>query len=98
MVCSWTLLPNRIPTRVNLAVRHVLNPEASKNCVMCDRREESGNHIYFLNCEEVSKVWLDVMWWLEFNFITPPNLFVHLKCWSKKARTKKFRKGFLDMI
>jgi len=33
------------------------------------------------------------MRWLDFSFITPPNLFVYWECWSNKGRDKKIRKG-----
>jgi len=32
--------------------------------------------------------------WLQFPFITPPNLLVHLDCWSNEATSKKLKKGF----
>jgi len=35
-----------------------------------------------------------VMNWLEFNFVTHPNLFVHFACWSDKANSKKICHGF----
>jgi len=31
--------------------------------------------------------------WLDFSFITPPNLFVHWACWSNEGRNKRIRKG-----
>jgi len=52
---AWTLLLDRIPTRVNLAIRGVLNADASKSCVFCGRMEETAPHI-FLHCEVVAKV------------------------------------------
>lgn len=38
---SWKLLYDRIPTKVNLAVRNVLPLEASRLCALCERVDES---------------------------------------------------------
>jgi hypothetical protein len=46
---SWKLLRDRIPSKVNLAFRHVLPPEASQDCVMCEGMLESVNHL-FIHC------------------------------------------------
>jgi len=73
------------PTSSSVLLDFILQfvQEALNNCVMCDRGKESAPSSFFFHCEVVSKVWL------EFNFITPPTLFVHLDCWSKEGRTKK---------
>jgi len=31
--------------------------------------------------------------WLDFSFITPPNLFTHALCWTREVGTKKLRKA-----
>jgi len=31
------------------------------------------------------------MKWLNFNFITRPNLFIHAICWAREVWSKKFR-------
>jgi hypothetical protein len=54
--------------------------------------EETPLHL-FLPCNVVDKVWKRVLKWLEFNFITPSNLFVHLECWSEEVKKRKIRKG-----
>jgi len=89
---SWKLLRDRTPTRRNLAFRNLLHPEDSINCVFCDSSEESSTHL-FLHCRVISNIWRKIMDWLNFNFITPNNLFVHLECWSGEVRDKKMRKG-----
>lgn len=48
----------------------------------------------FLDCEVVSKVWVKVIHWLRFTFITPPNFFNYLDCWTAQWRSKKIRQGF----
>lgn len=34
------------------------------------------------------------MRWLEFTFVTPLNLFIHLECWSGEVVNEKIRQGF----
>lgn len=89
---SWTFLLDRIPIKVNLAKRRLLATYDPKRCVFCDREVESVVHL-FLHCEVVSKVWREVMRWLDFNLITPPNLFIHALCWSREVNSKKLRRG-----
>lgn len=90
---AWTLLLDCIPTTVKLGIRGVLNADASKTCVFCGRLEETALHL-FLSCEVVTRLWQKVMQWLQFNFITPHNLWAHFLCWSNTASTKKLRHGF----
>jgi len=89
---TWKLLLNRIPTKANLAHRQVLPPESPLVCVMCDDVVESAIHL-FLHCPVAMKVWDDVMYWLGFMFLTPPNLFVMWDCWVGVFSNKKIRKG-----
>jgi len=89
---SWTLLLDRIPTRVNLHKIRLMGMEDSKRCVFCDGEDESTVHL-FLHCDIISKVWREVMRWLNFNFINPPNLFIHALCWMRGVRSKLFRRG-----
>lgn len=44
---SWKLLLDRIPTRYNLAVRHVIQQNTSTYCVLCVGREETPINIFF---------------------------------------------------
>jgi len=83
----WKLLHDRIPTRCNLARHNCISPEAT-----CGSAEESTNHL-FLHCSFTASVWVNVMRWLDFTFITPANLFVYWECWSNEGGRKKIRKG-----
>jgi hypothetical protein len=82
---AWKVLLNRVPTKVNLALRNVLDPEESSLCVMCNSVEESSTHL-FMHCDLASFVWSKLMLWLDYHFVTPPNLFVHWECWSGRGR------------
>lgn len=92
----WKALLDRIPSRVNLEFRHCLPSGVGSNCVWCGVAAESTTHI-FLHCHLVRNIWMKLMEWLDFNFIMPPNLFIHWECWSARALNKKIRKG-LRMI
>jgi len=60
---AWKVFLNRVPTKVNLALRNVLNPEVSTLCLLCNGAEESSIHL-FLHCEVASLVWSKLMLWL----------------------------------
>lgn len=89
---GWRVLLNRIPTKVNLALRNVLPVEGSLLCVSCGRSEESTLHL-FLHCELASVVWRDLMGWLGGGYLIPPSIFIHWECWKDAGRNKKIRKG-----
>lgn len=89
---SWTLLLDRIPTKVNLDKRRLMGTDDSKRCVFCDGEDGLSVHL-FLHCDIISKVWRVVMSWLNFNFITPPNLSIHALCWTREVRFKLIRRG-----
>jgi len=58
----------------------------------CGLEDELVTHL-FLGCDVSNQVWRGVMIWIEFNLITPPNLFIHIISWSSAMGTKKLRKG-----
>jgi len=90
---SWTPLLDCIPTHLNLAKMGVVEVETSRNLNFCSNVEESTIYL-FLHFEMVSKVWLKVFNLLQLNLTMPPNLFVHLDCWTQEAGSKDMRKGF----
>ncbi len=81
---------DRISTKRNLARRNILPLDIPTLCVLCAREEESSKHL-FLHCNVTNNIWAKVMEWLEFSFITPPNLFIHWERWSKEGKNKKIR-------
>ena len=85
---AWRAILNRVPTKINLTLRHVLRPEEQPWCALCNRVEESANHL-FLHCHVASAVWLKLRWWLDYYFILPLNLFIHWECWHGGKGTKK---------
>lgn len=90
---SWKLLHDRIPSKVNLAYRHVLPVEASLNCVLCEGMVESVHHL-FIHCTFAMEVWQGLLCWLDFYFVPPPNLFVHWECWKGAETNRNVCKGY----
>jgi hypothetical protein len=69
---SWQVLLDRIQTKENLWRRGIIQQE-QLNCVFCGASTESTVHL-FLHCACSMKVWYEVMKWLGFIIIVPPNL------------------------
>jgi len=89
---SWTLRLDRIPTRDNLDKRRLLDAEASRLCCFCESAVETSRHL-FLHCQVTYKVWLRVMKFIEVSLLTPPNLSIHLSCWTNEVRGKKHKRS-----
>jgi hypothetical protein len=56
----WYLLLDRIPTRANLDIRHILDPDSSLLCVLCGRYVETSTHL-FLHCDVTSLIWRGIL-------------------------------------
>ena len=89
---SWMAIIDRIPTRANLAFRHVLALVEPCRCILCGHGEETTSHV-FLHCDVASLIWRKLMDWLDFNFITPQNLFMHFACWSETCISRRILKA-----
>ena len=74
------LLLDLIPTKSNLIIRNILSFYVIQKRNML--------RIFSLFCHVTSRVWILLM------FITPPNLFIHLECWSGEAVNEKIHQGF----
>jgi len=66
---------------------------ASLNCVLCEGMVESVNHL-FIHCAFAMEVWQCLLCWLDFNSVSPLNLFVHWECWTGAETNMKVRKGY----
>ncbi|KAL8509474.1 hypothetical protein ACS0TY_016621 [Phlomoides rotata] len=54
---SWRVLWDRLPTKVNLRRRNILNSSHNLKCVLCNEKDETGRHIFF-ECEVSYKIWV----------------------------------------
>jgi hypothetical protein len=91
---SWQLLHDRLPTRSNLLYRHILAPDAPRNCVGCVGVVESSTHL-FLHCPSAMLVWYELFRWLGVVIVIPPTLHVLFEMVRSSAKIKKVRQGFL---
>lgn len=90
---SWRMLLDRIPTRLNLLRRLSIDLASSMNCVLCNSVGESSNHL-FLHYVVSRTIWEELLRWLGFNFISPPNLFIHWACLFEGGGNRGLRRGF----
>lgn len=64
IVLAWRILIDRLPTRVNLIRRGVIDPIRESSCVMCFGEAESTIHL-FNKCWKSMEVWRKVYNWLD---------------------------------
>jgi hypothetical protein len=89
-VFSWKLLLDRIPTKVNLWKRGVIEFQHI-NCVLCGSVLESSVHL-LLHCDISAKVWYEIMRWLGFVIIVPMNLISSFGMLVGYGRCKREKK------
>jgi hypothetical protein len=92
---AWKLLHDRIPTRLNLHRRRIIDTTGDLSCGLCGDTAESTLHL-FIYCDFAMKVWSAIFEWLRLPFTLPHNLFSVLNFLSL-SRGKKLNKG-LAMI
>jgi hypothetical protein len=90
---SWQLLLNRIATKDNLWKRRMIDDQQIR-CIHCDVETESATHL-FLFCESTSLVWNDILKWLGFIIVTPPNLVISFAVFVGHATDKRSRKALI---
>lgn len=62
--------------------------------MLCNNGLKLSLHL-LLHCDVVNEVWRKIVLWLELNFITPNNLFIHFECWRDRARVNKLKRGYV---
>jgi hypothetical protein len=82
-VCSfvWQMLHDRIPTKHNLVIRHVITAGTDSLCPMCGLETETAEHL-FIYCRFATKVWSEIFLWLDIPFSLPHSLFSILNGFS----------------
>jgi hypothetical protein len=70
---AWQLLHDRIPTRVNLCRRQIIDVTGDLSCALCGVLTEDSNHL-FIYCDVAMRVWAAVFVWLQMPFSLPHNL------------------------
>jgi hypothetical protein len=90
---AWKVLWNRIPTKVNLALRGIQVDGGRVDCGHCIGKEEVASHL-FLTCDFAFEVWTKIGRWLGFTIVLPNNLFTLFEYFVGAALNKKMAKGF----
>jgi hypothetical protein len=90
---SWKVLWDRIPSKINLALRGIHVDGGSVNCGHCLGNEEVVSHL-FLSCEFAYGVWSNICRWLGIYIVMPNNLFTMFEYFVGVAWNKKMAKGF----
>jgi hypothetical protein len=95
-VCAftWQVMLDKIPSRINLSRRGILNPPESKACVICHSVDESAQHL-LLHCDFASGVWYALFNWLGVAYISPPNLPIAFASMAGMGVSKRRKKGLL---
>jgi hypothetical protein len=87
----WQLLHDRIPTRLNLMRRGIIDAVGDFSCPCCHESAESSLHL-FIYCDVALRVWAGVFAWLDLPFSLPHNLFSLLSFFTFNGG-KSIRKG-----
>jgi hypothetical protein len=87
----WQMLLGRVPTKTNLLKRRMITTEQVM-CVFCGRCPELEIHL-FLSCDGAFKVWCDIMRWLGYCMVSPPNLMTSFAMWITCSNNKRERNG-----
>ncbi|GKV50907.1 hypothetical protein SLEP1_g57586 [Rubroshorea leprosula] len=82
---NWQLLLDRIPTKVNLAIRGIIGESEDGKCVFCKEENEDSKHL-FLKCKITSWVWQEcAKWW-------GTEIRLERDCWNSFQRFGKWSK------
>ncbi|MCI44378.1 70 kDa peptidyl-prolyl isomerase, partial [Trifolium medium] len=71
-ILAWRLLRDRLPTKVNLASRGIITPDA-QSCVAVCGGIESAQHL-FISCSFFGSPWSSVRSWIDVSSVPPQNL------------------------
>ena len=71
----WLVWRGRIKTSVFLHSIGALNSDASLQCVFCNEKDESMDHV-MLHCVVAWRLWSEVMKWWGIQWVVPPTVSV----------------------
>ncbi|MCH99327.1 ribonuclease H protein, partial [Trifolium medium] len=91
---SWMLLHDRIPTRVNLFRRRIIQQERDKVCVLCGDCDETSVHL-FIYCQFSLQVWGRILSWLGMGFILPHSIESLVNWFAGVPGNKQMRQGLI---
>lgn len=74
-IFAWRLLRDRLPTKLNLVRRGLLNVEAAR-CIAGCGHDESTTHL-FLHCDTFGLLWQNILSWLVVEGVEPYDIIDH---------------------
>ncbi|GAU35033.1 hypothetical protein TSUD_103560 [Trifolium subterraneum] len=91
---AWLLLHDRIPTKVNLFRRRILQQVEDQVCVLCGNCVETSVHL-FVYCHFATQVWEQIITWLGMVFMLPQSLVSFFSFFAETSGGKKRRQGLI---
>jgi hypothetical protein len=89
---AWQVFLNRLPTKVNLARRGILQV-ADSTCPVCGDVAETPGHL-FLHCSFASTVWYALNRWLGVMVVLPADAVMSYCVLVGSGGNKKVRRGY----
>jgi len=93
---AWRLLKDRLPTRLNLLRRGILQAEGVRCVAGCDF-EVSASHL-FLHCEVFGSLWQYIRTWIGVSGVDPLNISEHFLQFVHYTGHSKARRSFLQLL
>jgi hypothetical protein len=95
-IIAWRLLKDRLPTKLNLQRRGLLEP-AVTTCVSRCGIDEFVSHL-FLHCEVFGSLWQYIRSWIGISGVDPHNISEHFYQFTHSTGHSKARRSFLQLI
>jgi hypothetical protein len=93
---AWRLLKDRLPTKINLQRRGLLQAD-DITCVSGCGIEESASHLFF-HCKEFGSLWHYIKSWIGVAGVDPLSIREHFTQFINYTGYSNKRKSFLQMI
>jgi len=95
-IVAWRLLKDRLPTKVNLQRRGIIQA-ADTMCVLGCGKHESASHL-FLHCDVFGSLWQHIRSWIGVSGVDPHNVSEHFHQFIHYTGFTKARRSFLQLI
>jgi len=95
-IVAWRLLKDRLPTRMNLFRRGILQSEGSR-CVAGCCSDETASHL-FLHCEVFGSLWYHIRSWIGVSGVDTHNISEHFFQFTHYTGHIKARRSFLQFL
>lgn len=91
---GWQLILDRIPSRLNLWKRRIIEDEEGVKCVLCDSAVESIEHLIF-SCNKSEQIWKLVYNWAGFDVVMPVDGKTHFLYHRGLVRGKNLKQMWM---